>query len=485
MTTAPSVELRFNPTDLRPQDLPRAGAFLGSPADAIEASLAVTRAAMVDHMKAEVQGIANPTHAQLLRIADLAWQASFWRFRQISAPVMADAYVRAYIAADAGDVPMSVIYELSEKHAQKVGEYFHESSRAALSDGFNTMVNRRIPAKAAADTVLDAYGLTPRQMRAYTAATRFSTPVSDVLPRPIKAKARAYIDKAFTGRIRKLSQQEEHNIDEQAKQFAWMWLQQKGKLSENAMKLWITAKDERVCKICGPLHNKRVRVGNQFRTAYGDFWTPGLHPNCRCVVRLLEMRFTKSLGGAELHEFNQLHPRAQHGQFGHKQRPRMQTKTIDVDTEFKRITSGQQLAAPPKPQVESKLDTEFMSLIASQTEEKKPLFTSPYSYSAPVDAKITAQRQQQVAAAVAETMAQIASPEIQTEFIVELAAGLRMAVAADPEPRTKPSVKVTPKTKPQTKPKTQTKAPAPQLDEMVFGVITNVQLAEGDISRVR
>ena len=44
MTTAPYVELRVNPTDLRPRDLPKAGEFLGTPADAIEAALAMTRA---------------------------------------------------------------------------------------------------------------------------------------------------------------------------------------------------------------------------------------------------------------------------------------------------------------------------------------------------------------------------------------------------------------------------------------------------------
>jgi Phage Mu protein F like protein len=301
MTTAPFVELRFNPTDLRPRDLPHAGAFLGSPAEAIEASLAVVRAAMVDQMRAEIRGLAEPTHAQLLRIADLAWQGMFWRYRKVSAPVLADAYIRAYRAAEAGDVPMSVIYDLADKHAEKIGDYFHESSREALADGFNTLVNRRVPAKAAADRVLDAYGLTPRQMRTYVGASQFSTPISDVLPRSVKARARAYIDKSFTGRVRKLSRQEEHNIDQQAQQFAWMWLQDKGRLNEQAMKLWITAKDERVCPVCGPLHGKKVKVNERFKTAQGDFWTPGLHPNCRCVVRLLEHRFSKADWDSKLH----------------------------------------------------------------------------------------------------------------------------------------------------------------------------------------
>ncbi len=353
MSSSPFVELSFNPTDLRPRDLPKAGSYLGSPADAIEAALAVARAAMVKQMKDEVRGLANPTHSQLLRLADIAWQAVFWKYRKISAPVMADAYIQAYRAANAGDVPMSVIYDLADKHAEKIGDYFHQSSSDALADGFNTLVNRRLPARAAADRVLDAYGLTPRQMRTYTAANKFDTPVSDVMPRSVKAKARAYVDKAFTTRTRKLARQEEHNIDEQAKQFAWMWLQSKGKLNDKAQKMWITAKDERVCPVCGPLHGKKVGLHDQFVTKEGKFWTPGLHPNCRCVVRLIENVFAKNDWDPKLH------PRAADGRFGVKTR----TRTIDVDEEFARITQGTQLAAPSATSTDPQLDLKFAELM--------------------------------------------------------------------------------------------------------------------------
>jgi hypothetical protein len=295
MTTTPYVELSFHPTDLRPRDLPKIGEFLGTPSDAIEAALMVTRLRMIEQMKYEVRGLAEPTHAQMLRMADLAWQAAFWRYRKISAPIMADAYIRAYRAAGAGDVPMSVIYDLADKHAEKIGDYFHGSSRDALAEGFNTLVNRQVPAKAAADRVLDAYGLTPRQMRGYTSNKQFRVPVESVSPLDVKARARAYIDKSFHTRARKLARQEEHNIDEQAKQFAWMWMQDKGKLGPKAQKMWITAKDERVCPVCGPLHGQKAGINEQFRTAEGLFWTPGLHPNCRCVVRLIENRFSKVL----------------------------------------------------------------------------------------------------------------------------------------------------------------------------------------------
>jgi hypothetical protein len=441
--TAPFVELGFHPTDLRPQDLPRAGAFLGSPAEALEAALVVARVQMVDQVKKEVRGLQDPTHAQLLRIADLAWQTVFWRYRKVSAPIIADAYFRAYQAANAGDVPMTVIYDLADKHAEKVGGYFHTTSRAALADGFNTLVNRRVPAKAAANQVLDAYGLTPRQMRAFTSAKQFQTPVSDVMPRSIKARARTYVDRAFTTRIRKLSRQEEHNIDEQAKQFAWMWMQDKGRLSQKAQKLWITAKDERVCKVCGPLHGKKVGVNERFKTAQGEFWSPGLHPNCRCVVRLLENRFTKSLAGTALAEFNEEHPRAPDGRFGYKSSgiaPRYsRLKTIDVDEEFSRIT-----APSPRSAVARTTDQDLERMFAEVV--STGIRPQTVARHAPVQTKRPAPQTTRAQATVARPQAVLARPQAvvrRPQAKVQAPKAKLAPVQAPARPKLKPSTEVT------------------------------------------
>src|SRR6185503_10515529 len=116
MTAAPFVELSFDPTGFKPDAIPRAGAFLGTPADAFEAALAVTRADVVRKAKLELASMGPPTEAQFLRIMDLAWQATFWKYRKVSAPIIADAYLRAYRSANAGDVPSSVIYALADQH---------------------------------------------------------------------------------------------------------------------------------------------------------------------------------------------------------------------------------------------------------------------------------------------------------------------------------------------------------------------------------
>ena len=97
----------------------------------------------------------------------------------------------------------------------------------------------------------------------------------------------------------------------QAKQTAWMWMQQQGVVDARAEKVWITAKDERTCKLCAPLHGKRAGVTEQFTLKDGGkIWVPGVHVNCRCQVRLVEpMVVQKDLTGDELEEFNEEHPR--------------------------------------------------------------------------------------------------------------------------------------------------------------------------------
>ena len=463
MTIAPFVELGFHPTDLRPGDLPKTGAFLGSPAEAMEAALAIVRARMVDQMHAEIKGIAQPTQAQLLTIMDLAWQGIFPAFRKVSAPMMADAYIRAYRSADAGDVPLSVIYALADKHAEKVGLYFYGSSREAMAEGFNTLVNRRLPAKAAAGKLMDAWGLTPRQVQAFIASQQLDTPVKSASPFALKARARAYIDRAFTSRAKKLSAQEEHNIEEQAKQYAWMWLQDKGRLSKKAQKIWITAKDEKVCKVCGPLNGKKVGVNEQFRTPKGEFWTPGVHPNCRCYIRLIENRFSKSafgivrkdLAGTALAEFNELHPRTESGRFGTKAR----TKTIDVDEEFKRLVSQPSLIKPVRhltyadAEPDPEIDEQFFQLISAQP--KRRGFTSVWG--SPLEVKTFRE----------EAKAQIADVEPMINFAADVAVELRA------------------KSRLETKPKQRMKTPTIPVGQPAFAVIQNELLGDGEIDRIR
>lgn len=309
----PYVELLYS--DLHPSALKQTeGRFLGSPAEQIEAALTTYRLLMINHAKAELRKSVSVTGQELLRLADLASQLYLGRFTALVGPSATTSYIRAYAAADAGDVPMDLIYALANQHAERMGKYFHETSKDALAQGFNRMVNKGVPARVAAERALDAFGLTPRQMNGYVALDA-SLKTHSSIPRNIKAQTLDYIGRSIRRRLKIFGAQEEHNLTQQAQQVAWMWLLDKGKLSAMAEKVWITARDERTCSVCRPMHGKRVGLTERFMLPSGeDLYVPGAHVNCRCSVRLVD-----PMGLVAKADFEEaLHPRARDGKFKEK-----------------------------------------------------------------------------------------------------------------------------------------------------------------------
>ena len=288
MTITPAVELRFHPTDLDHAALREAIRPPGTPSEAIEAALVMARLSVITAAKAEVAQLTGEmSAAKLIGAADLAWQLYAPKFVRTLGPVFAAQYYETMKAAGAGEIPMSTVYALAEQHASRIGTYYHESNRTALVSGFNTFVNRRMTERVAADRVLDGYGLTSRGMAGYT--SRALDKAATSTPLKLKQRALDYIGTSVRRRSKIFATQEEHNISQQAEQIAWMWLQDKGKLTPAAEKVWITARDEKVCKICGPMHNTRVLLSERFTLPnQTKIYVPGVHPNCRCTVRLLD-----------------------------------------------------------------------------------------------------------------------------------------------------------------------------------------------------
>lgn len=284
----PAVELRFHPTDLDEGTLREALRPLGSPSEAIEAALMTARLMVVTQAKAEVAALTGEmSAAKLIGIADLAWQVYAPTFLRSLGPVFAEEYLRTMRAAGAGDIPMATVYALAEQHAARMGTHFHESSRDALGQGFNTFVNRRMTERVAADRVLDGYGLTARGMAGYT--SRSLDKANTVTPLKLKERVGDYIGTSVRRRSRLFATQEQHNISQQARQVAWMWMQDKGQITAGAEKVWITARDERTCDQCAPMHGVRVPVTERFTLPNGtQVYVPGMHPNCRCTAELLD-----------------------------------------------------------------------------------------------------------------------------------------------------------------------------------------------------
>lgn len=318
--TPPWVELRSTAITPAEQQVLLASNASTDPAETWVVALRSHRDLVIADVTRRLISIPEINQNVIRGALDLAWLAAFPQLHRVTGPAIAQAYLNAFHRANQGDVPIKMIYALAEDHARRTGEYFHSTSSDALIQGFNTYVNRQIPAKAALARVLQGYGLTPRQMSGLTSAN-FETKHKTSIPLNLKAKVKNYIASSIASRLGIFATQEAHNLNEQAQQVAWMWMVNHGKLPATAEKMWVTAKDEKVCGICGPMHRAKVPVGERFILDDGQkLYVPGAHTNCRCTVRL-QINTLEVIGKAD--DFDEgAHPRggnpANRGQFSRR-----------------------------------------------------------------------------------------------------------------------------------------------------------------------
>lgn len=65
----------------------------------------------------------------------------------------------------------------------------------------------------------------------------------------------------------------------------WKQMRSEGFLPPEARRVWITAQDEKVCKICGPMDGVLADIDGFFETSAGPTEYPqATHPNCRCTA---------------------------------------------------------------------------------------------------------------------------------------------------------------------------------------------------------
>lgn len=97
-----------------------------------------------------------------------------------------------------------------------------------------------------------------------------------------------YADRLRKERALTIAQHEITMAQNRAKELVWEEAQANGTLLPGAKRKWITRKDERVCKLCGPMEGKLAPVGGVWHTARGDVSTPNqIHPTCRCTEKLI------------------------------------------------------------------------------------------------------------------------------------------------------------------------------------------------------
>jgi len=237
----------------------------------------------------EVMKDQEPTQSNLELAMGSVYTAFVPRLVRVFAPHLVAGYLVGVQEARAGSIDNAFLQDIAEGYAIHLGEHLNEVSMEAAVQGYTRQVNRRVPARRAVQNVIEAYGVPNRTMNSLVNVwTGEDSKVLSSMPAQSRrdARAAAIIDAALKQRAHAVGDTEAWAARGQAKQLVWMYAVQKGTFPEGTTKIWQTARDERVCPVCGPMHHSEVALDEPFVTDAGKVWSPPMHPNCRCDVHL-------------------------------------------------------------------------------------------------------------------------------------------------------------------------------------------------------
>lgn len=218
---------------------------------------------------------------------------SLWlKFAPVWLRLAAPAVKEAISAVTLGELSQEELEYIAASYANDLGQYVHETSADALVDGFHDQLAAKWGEVLSWHRAASAYGLDSQQMRAYVRAAINPSEKNQVF-QLLPDAARIFIDKALLTRAERIGDHEAWQAMESGKAIAWMVQQRDGRISADAQKEWRTAEDERTCPVCRPLDRKRVGLEEQWEAIDGrKFWAPGIHPRCRCNIRLVYPEIT-------------------------------------------------------------------------------------------------------------------------------------------------------------------------------------------------
>jgi len=103
----------------------------------------------------------------------------------------------------------------------------------------------------------------------------------------VKAQSNAatYSDRLRSARATMIARTEISIAQNEGRYQSWNQAFDQGFIDPASLKMWMTAKDERTCDICGPMDGEVVPWNGLFST--GDKVAGRVHPHCRCSMVML------------------------------------------------------------------------------------------------------------------------------------------------------------------------------------------------------
>jgi len=243
-------------------------------------ALAAVRLEEVDNALARLQ-------TQLGPVREAGWQAVV---DGLPRELRSDPLLRVTLGAHALQEPtaLDAIRRADLARIQGISRETQEAIRAVLLEG----VQRGTPPKVLAKQLRTMVGLTTRQA-ADVARYRGRLEAEGRKPDQVERMTAKYATRRLNERTLNIAGTEVARAQGEARYAQMVRLVASGKLKMDEWEQeWVTAADERVCPLCGPLHGVRVPLLAPFQTANGPAFHTPIHPGpCRCIIRIVPKGF--------------------------------------------------------------------------------------------------------------------------------------------------------------------------------------------------
>jgi hypothetical protein len=100
-------------------------------------------------------------------------------------------------------------------------------------------------------------------------------------------RARRYSERLMHQRAITIARTETIGASMRGRLTAWRNAQQRGLLSNDVRKVWMTTPDDRLCRYCRHMNGQTSLLNSNFASLhFGPVDAPPLHPRCRCSMVL-------------------------------------------------------------------------------------------------------------------------------------------------------------------------------------------------------
>ena len=159
--------------------------------------------------------------------------------------------------------------------------------RKIIADAFAKQIDYR----ATAQRIKNVVGLHPKWA---DAVIKYEENQLDILKRTGMSEAKAlktaqeraarYADQLKSKRATMIARTEIQIAQNEGRYEGWKQAYKEGFVDQQAMKMWVTAEDERTCDICAPMNGETVPWNGVFSIGLEK---PIVHPHCRCTMVIL------------------------------------------------------------------------------------------------------------------------------------------------------------------------------------------------------